>query len=344
MVLTWLHTDGKYIKNEYGLNLPLRGLAMGGMGESGLSYWNCYGTGDSYQRLVQTFNLMLQLCGSNKPNVLRCMTGYDFGWSNPGIFNQAIDDLVALATQNDIHVIVEFHGVPWGSPEVQRLKADPTDWINWFRYFATRYKDNPTVAGFEIWNEPSSSDWTQAQWRNVATRCYNAIREINPKALIIVPGIPFGEISLDWINNPLGPQAVYSWDSYYYQMAHDWYHLPYDTGDYSTGRARLENWMANNNRINANIPVICSEFGFHLDDSLHAVADWCDIMNKHETSWYYFWWWGNPGNQGMFDGSTNTLSPFGAVIRNYFNTLLATHRLTVNSNLQNIPFTINRIS
>ena len=341
MVITWLHTDGKYIKNEYGKTIFLRGVTPGGLGESGLAGWNV-GTGG----IAATMNLMLQLCVPNKPNVLRCCTSTVSGWTNPQIFNTAIDELVNWASQHDIYVIIEFHGVQWGSPEVQRLKADPTDWINWFKYFATRYKDNPTVCGFEIWNEPSSSDWTQAQWRNVATQCYNAIRLINPKALVIVTSIPYGGINPDWVNNPLGPQVVYGYDFYYYQMAHDWYHVPYDTGDYVTARSRFESFFLNADgapNINCGLPVINTEFGFHLDDNLQAVTDCCDIMNKYETSWYYFWWWGNPANQGMFDGSTNTLSPFGAVIKNYFNPLLATHRLTVNSNVQNIPFTINKI-
>jgi len=107
--------------------------------------------------------------------------------------------------------------------------------MNWFSHFINRYRDNPAVVGFEIWNEPSPADFTQAEWRSFATVCYQYIRSANPNALIIIPSIPFSEVSPDWVANPLGPQAVYSWDDYWFHSDYDYYRAPYDQGNYALG-------------------------------------------------------------------------------------------------------------
>jgi aryl-phospho-beta-D-glucosidase BglC (GH1 family) len=67
-------------------------------------------------------------------------------------------------------------------------------WISHWVIMADRYKNNPTVIGFDLDNEPHGrSTWgtneTASDWAAAAERCAAAIQAVHPDALIIVEGI-----------------------------------------------------------------------------------------------------------------------------------------------------------
>ena len=309
--LTWLHTVGKALKNDQGQTVILHGAAFGGLGESGLTYWN--GGKSNLERMMQQYVFL----SGGKANVIRACTSNVFGWGHPEVFDAALDDLVSLAGQNHIYVVVEFHGVAWGSLEVQRLKSNPADWINWFLHFVNRYKSNPVVAGFEIWNEPSSSDFTQVQWRNIAAQCYNAIHTANPRALVIVASVPFGSVSQDWVNHPLGSQAVYGWDNYEKDWSTYWTD-PYVAGDASGGRAMTQYFLDTyvfGNASRANLPTWGTEFGWYMTEPAWSqnMNDYLAYLGVQAVNYYVFWWWSNPSNLGLAASNYNGLSPQGQI-------------------------------
>jgi hypothetical protein len=73
-------------------------------------------------------------------------------------------------------------------------------WIDRWVALARRYKNNPTVVGMDLFNEPHAVGATggaawddgvggRADWRLAAERAGNAILAVNPKLLIIVEGV-----------------------------------------------------------------------------------------------------------------------------------------------------------
>lgn len=196
MALTWLHVDGKYIKNEAGQTVFLRGAAFQDLVD--LPYWN-----GGFDLLVNRINQYVTL-SNGKANVIRCPMGLA-GWAphnvHPEVYDKGVDDLVALAAQNNIHVVLNFiSGIRYssfGDAEELRLALDPTDWINWLLHWVNRYKNDPTVAGIEIWNEPYAGAFGGGEdpasialgvqrWINMATQAVEAIHQANPSLLIIV--------------------------------------------------------------------------------------------------------------------------------------------------------------
>eukprot|EP00850_Spirogloea_muscicola_P005437 SM000025S08332 [mRNA] locus=s25:131681:134698:+ [translate_table: standard] len=77
-------------------------------------------------------------------------------------------------------------------------------WVSIWVQLAARYKDNPTVIGFELWNEPHNPTVKKAfpgpvwagdgvlpgyNWRLACKRAADAIQAINPNVLIVVQGL-----------------------------------------------------------------------------------------------------------------------------------------------------------
>ncbi|MEI8327149.1 MAG: cellulase family glycosylhydrolase, partial [Betaproteobacteria bacterium] len=112
-----------------------------------------------------------------------------------------LDQAIAQASARGIYIVLDLHGAVgaqgtehhsgcahqnryWSTPEYQ----ERTDWL--WRQIATRYKDNPAVAGYGLLNEPWGS--TPEQLAAVAKKLYASIREIDAKHIIILPDHPKG--------------------------------------------------------------------------------------------------------------------------------------------------------
>jgi len=318
--LSWLHTDGKYIKTTDNQTIFLRGAAFGGLGESGLSGWN---TGSSLSRM---FSQYMALTGG-KANIIRVGTGAHAGWGTAATFDTAIDQIVALAKAANIRIIVEFHG-GLTSSDFTSMVSNPQPLIDWFTHFATRYKNEPTVTGFELYNEPNSDITTQTAWASAMTQVANAIRAINPNALILVASIPYGSVSSYWLTHPIAGNVVYTWDVYYCNMDNYW-KTDYYNGNLTAGYAKtvtfFDNYIATPAVVSA-LPVFCSEIGWFGDSApaypnarneagwRYHMADLLSIMNARGTHYYVFWWWGNPDQQGLAsNGNYDALSPQGQI-------------------------------
>lgn len=330
--LTWLHTDGKYIKNEYNQTVFLRGAAFGGL--DSWTYWQ-----GGFDLLVYRMN-QYSLLTNGKPTVIRVpITPYpkstdpQYKFPNlPTIYNEAVDQIVGLAEENNIYLVLEFHG-GCSRSECTRLGQDPTDWINWWLYWVNRYKNNPCVCGFEIYNEPWDTNFGggdnvlgRQRWLNIATQCYQAIRAANPKALVFVASAsPFNFIDNYWMENPLGPNAVYTWDTYYKNWAYGWVPQCYDEGDFNLGLLRMTDYLYRVCHIGKaameyNLPVLGSEFGWggnEWNNWERQMADELNLLNEWETNWYVWWWWANPPNFGLAMDNYDALSPQGEIWAEY---------------------------
>jgi endoglucanase len=94
-----------------------------------------------------------------------------------------LDWLVSNAASRGIYVIIDMHGVVGGqSNDVvtgrgnqNRYWSDGnaqgnTNWMWW--QIANHFKGNPTVAGYDLMNEPMGAPSSQAVWdARIASRC-----------------------------------------------------------------------------------------------------------------------------------------------------------------------------
>lgn len=74
-----------------------------------------------------------------------------------------------------------------------------------WRQIAARYRDEPTIAGYDIFNEAVTTDATGDQWRGLAGEIVAAIRSVDPNHLIIA-GPVYGT---EGVYRPLTPEGQF---------------------------------------------------------------------------------------------------------------------------------------
>jgi hypothetical protein len=188
--LSWLHVDGRYIKDEKDRIVYLRGTGVGDLTWS--TRWAGERAPGDLDELIQRINQLPRLTG-DRANVIRVAITPNpkvtfpedmyYPWNatlvdvqmniweteiHPEVYNEQVDAIVSLAGSNNIYLIIEFH-CGFTSPEnigrygddplgynsyVAALALDPTPLIDWHLHWVNRYVDNHVVVGFEIWNEP----------------------------------------------------------------------------------------------------------------------------------------------------------------------------------------------
>ncbi len=126
----------------------------------------------------------------------------------PGRYKEAgwqwLDRNVGWARRHGVYLILNMHVPPggfqsngeghalWESPALQdRLVA-------LWRAIAARYAGEPIVAGYDLLNEPGVSRG-KAQWQSLAARITRAIREVDPRHIIIVERV--NSIAKKWTND-----------------------------------------------------------------------------------------------------------------------------------------------
>jgi hypothetical protein len=147
------------------------------------------------------------------------------GNSIPSGFDR-IDWVVNACADRGMYVLLDLHGAP-GSQSIEahtgrqgynRLFSDldyQTRTVELWQDIAAHYKNNPTVMGYDLLNEPTGvgAD-TQKLW-DFYDRLYKAVREIDPDHIIMVEGI------WDWdtLPNPVEMgwrNVVYQFHYYYF--------------------------------------------------------------------------------------------------------------------------------
>lgn len=155
---------------------------------------------------------------------------------NPGF--QIVDRLLEWAEKYELYVILDMHGCPGGQStdhttgtlnknELYTDEANLSAMQALWEAIAERYKDNPTVAAYDIMNEPmnnntavengwpAQSDIALDYTYMVYERMIDAIRAIDQNHMISIEGI--------WTPYVLRDPAQYGWTNMLYQL-----HL-YDT-------------------------------------------------------------------------------------------------------------------
>ncbi|MGD0538666.1 MAG: cellulase family glycosylhydrolase [Verrucomicrobiota bacterium] len=164
------------------------------------------------------FNLLEKFNGQNQPFreedfAWIAELGFDFvrlpmdyrGWIEDGDWTKfrettlrEIDDAVRFGQKHGIHVCLNFHRAPgytvaqppepkslWTGDEALRICA-----LHWGE-FARRYRDIPNrCVSFNLLNEPPKLE--PAAYRRVVSRLLEAIREHDPKRLVICDGREWG--------------------------------------------------------------------------------------------------------------------------------------------------------
>ena len=205
---------------------------------------------------------------------------------NPGF--QALDRIIREAGERGLYVILDLHGCPGGQSmnhccgTVGRkdLYTDPvcretmkTLWVA----IATRYKDSPVVAAYDLMNEPQNnggfeseehyvSPWDPASWEEtneLYDEMIRAVRAVDEKHIISVEGI--------WRVTNLPLPSETDWTNMLYQV-----HLYDSTASFHSLCAELQEYSEQNA-----VPIYVGEFSNM--DGIHL----CETYGLHWTTWSY---------------------------------------------------------
>jgi len=254
----FLHTQGENIVDEHGQKILLRGVGLGNwmlpegymwrFGEQGdrprkiekivtdligpdnaAKFWKKYRaqyiTQADIQRIAQLgFNSVRPAMNAR----LFLSEGENPVYQDEGF--ELLDNLVKWCKQSGIYVIIDMHAAPGGQTgqniddsinDEPRLFMNPINqdrlvalWVK----IAARYKDEPTVAAYDLLNEPlPERTGAEAKYKDALEPLYKritqAIRAVDKKHMITVEGANWAN---DWseFTKPFDDNLVYQFHYY----------------------------------------------------------------------------------------------------------------------------------
>ena len=201
---------------------------------------------------------------------------------------QVLDRIVAAAGKFGLYIIPDNHGSVASTPNTSHIEAlwnhySTKGWISDWETLALRYKNNPTVVGFDIRNEPHTDGpgpWTlkryltqgatwgsypsplwkpSTDWAAAATAAGDALLAINPHALIFVEGVELypdptkrGGVETYWWGSILKGVKV---DPIILSVPHQLVYSPHEWGPWKGGSghfSRTSTYKSMSKILNAN--------------------------------------------------------------------------------------------
>ena len=206
---------------------------------------------------------------------------------------QILDEGIKWATELELYVIIDWHSI--GNLRTEKYQApmyqtNIKQTINFWKTIARAYGDHPTVAFYELFNEPTLQKdklgiCTWAQWKEMMEAIIIIIRQKGGKGIPLVAGFNWGyDLSAAW-KNPLEVAGIgYVSHPYPQKRAAPW----------------TEQWTKDWGKMKEKYPVILTEIGFcepeargaHIpviSDETYgdAITDYCDEKDISYVVWVF---------------------------------------------------------
>jgi hypothetical protein len=312
---SFLHTRGEDIVNERGQTFLPRGLGLGNWTltegymwhfgsegdrprriekivseligpEAAAQFWTEYRrqyiTEADIERLARLgFNIVrpslnARLFLTEGENAVPVAEGFDL-----------LDRLIAWCKKNGVYVVVDMHAAPGGQtgsniddsandqPELFTDKRHEERFIALWVKLAARYKDEPTVAAYDLLNEPlpkrtGAEDKYKDLLEPLYQRVTQAIRKVDPRHIITVEGADWAN---DWsvFGKPFDSNLLYQFHYYCW--------------DRPTALKGIKQYLAARDRLHA--PIWAGETGESDNRIYWGTTDYFEANN---VGWA-FWPW-----------------------------------------------------
>jgi len=219
---------------------------------------------------------------------------------------EVLDWLVNACAARGIYVIIDMHGVVGGqsfSDDTGRSGQNQY-WTNgdfqgdtaymWWQ-IANHYKGNPTVAGYDLINEPIGTPSSDTVL-NLYNQLYQSIRSVDPSHMIIMEGT-WGSWNWSMLPNP----NVFGWTNVAYQMHEYQWNAP---------QSQVEQGAVNqvndfNNHASYNVPGYVGEF----NDFGFGSATWKFTTNTWNAAGLSWTMWSYKATAGLIPNSWGFYDP-----------------------------------
>jgi aryl-phospho-beta-D-glucosidase BglC (GH1 family) len=234
-----------------------------------------------------------------------------------------VDEVIEFAAKNKLKIIIDLHTAP--GVKSGNLWTDFKYWEaleKLWAFFADRYKNNPTVVGYDLLNEPNlvTSDLSpierlslqQGHWRvpndwrgtprdyfALMTRIARIVNRISPAKIIIVEGVGLwgNPINFNWMEPIDACNVVYSFHMY---VPHKFTHsgsgnnsrnIAYDSNKQRQSIVASIEPVARFAK-KFNVPIFVGEFGLNYYNEGRGASEWLDdvlgIFESNGWSWTYW--------------------------------------------------------
>jgi endoglucanase len=201
----WLHTDGGTIRDSNNAPYTIKATSWFGMETPDCmphGLWGALTIDDALANIKSMGFNTVRLPYSNECLAATSIKGNLNYWANRayGLEGKTplvlLDTVIARAKANGLQIILDRHRPTSAdqSPLWYTSAVPETKWISDWKMLADRYKNDPTVIGADLHNEPyGAATWGRGtaatDWQAAATRGGNAVLASNPNLLILVEGI-----------------------------------------------------------------------------------------------------------------------------------------------------------
>ena len=192
---------------------------------------------------------------------------------------RAMDQGVAWAKQYGMYVIMDWHSIGNLKEEKYTAPMYRTTQAETFKFWSTvaeRYKDEPTVALYELFNEPTvtgTGDCTWDEWKELQERIIDTVRVHNPKAVCLCAGFNWAYDLTPVAESPIDrPNIAYVSHPYPMKRSEPW----------------EPQWESDFGFVADRYPVICTEIGFCLEDEpgAHIPVMSTDVYGESITRYF----------------------------------------------------------
>jgi endoglucanase len=192
-----------------------------------------------------------------------------------------LDDVVAWCKKENLYVILDMHAAPggqtgdniddsWGYPFLFESAESQDLTVKIWRKLAARYRDEPTVIGYDLLNEPIAHYFDAAHLNPKLEPLYRkivaGIREVDRNHVIFLGGA-------QWDNNfkvfgpPFDDKLVYTFHKYWMEV----------------NQAAIQEYL--DFRDKHNVPVWMGESGENTDE---WIASYRTLLERNNIGWC-FW-------------------------------------------------------
>lgn len=335
-----LHVDGKYIKNETGDVVVLRGVNKVEFADDPDGIWmsNTAWNDDNVKEELDE----IATWGANVVRYHLNVEDWKYDNDSPHATlntREALRRLVDFSEERDLYVVLDGYRVlnywngggqdplpypPYSDNGSEDVISNEQDFIDFWVSIANEFKDNDNVI-FEFWNEPYGSDEAETSWFNVTQQTIDAVRATGAENLIIFQWRMAQWVNLnypndspnmmDWVieadlNDTLD-NIVYSTHFYRFHN-HIHYSLPtqHRAWNLSDCDAALE--AMGYYEVIEQYPLFIGEIGAamtYTGEDLEQEIAWFNntlyLFEEHGISYVAFWW----RNIGIFPMINGDLSP-----------------------------------
>jgi hypothetical protein len=292
----WLHVDGKYIKTSPSANPPNQIFVAAGAAVDQLSGATSRAPDADATYLKGKGCNIVRLSINTLPRPQGNNTAY--GTCDKAI-TSCIDPHIQAFKNRQLYTFIDEHeyfhsyntgdnwmpnGAAWDSTQIQA-------WINDWVTIATKYKDEPWVAGYELCNEPKSV--TADFIRQAYTKCIRAIRKVDTRHIIFLGNNNYTHaqsMQAVWGSVSFKPDSLYNQVVFAFHE----YTNAYDPSVVAP--------ILDNIQTTYTVPVFCSEFGPDITVGSPTAAqrqqfetDMCAMFKPRQIGWTIWHYMGGNG-------------------------------------------------